>query len=732
MKLINRSSYMDTLTSLIGVPDIKVITGIRRSGKSKLLEALRDYVEANLSNSNVIHINYNLDEFENLLEYHALLAYVKEHRVSGKQNFLLIDEVQMCDGFERAINSLHASEQYDIFITGSNAFLLSSDLSTLFTGRTFEIEVFPFSFEEYRFYGDEGEVDRDFDEYARTGGMSGSYPYPLQEQRYQYLSNVFKTLIVRDIVQRHNVRNESALLRIADYMMDNVSNITSARNITDALNADGLKITNKTVGTYMGYLCDAFAFYKVRRYDIRGKKYLKSGEKYYLADHAFKYALLGTRDMDWGRVYENMVAIELLRRGYEVYVGVLYKKEIDFVAIKRSEKLYIQVSDDISSDKTFEREISPLLSIGDAYPKMILARTRRSADRGPGEVVVRRGVAESLFLKTEKFSFLRNRLGERLRGLWHRACSTYAPVLPQLLHAAVDFADTLDGELSVDHVEGIGRIGDDAGETACGDNGDILAAQLALHARDQALCHGGSAHLLGIAADGVLGRLERNAGELGGSGGECVHRNADARRDRPTNVITVLVDDVDIGRGAKVHHDRRRAVESLGCDGVGDAVGAHGLGARRTQLGHRGRLRSDDDGVRRDAVGHGVPLARELWHHAGKGDRIDRAEREVVHLKEAHQAHVDFVGGIGAVGGHAPRLHQLVSVKQAHGRLRVTHIDSEQHVYSRCRCKRTRTIVYVPSTALGCDSFTAIGAEGVKYEGIMLYEIFLAVYRTPA
>ena len=373
MKLINRTSYMDTLTSLIGVPDIKVITGIRRSGKSKLLEALRDYVEANLPNSNVIHINYNLDEFEGLLEYHALLAYVKEHRVSGKQNFLLIDGVQMCDGFERAINSLHASEQYDIFITGSNAFLLSSDLSTLFTGRTFEIEVFPFSFEEYRLYGDEGEVDRDFDEYERTGGMSGSYPYPLQEQRYQYLSNVFKTLIVRDIVQRHNVRNESALLRIADYMMDNVSNITSARNITDALNADGLKITNKTVGTYMGYLCDAFAFYKVRRYDIRGKKYLKSGEKYYLADHAFKYALLGTRDMDWGRVYENMVAIELLRRGYEVYVGVLYKKEIDFVAIKRSEKLYIQVTYLLASEETIQREFGVYDTVRDNFPKYVVS-----------------------------------------------------------------------------------------------------------------------------------------------------------------------------------------------------------------------------------------------------------------------------------------------------------------------------------------------------------------------
>lgn len=388
MKLINRASYMDTLTSLIGVPDIKVITGIRRSGKSKLLESLRDFIEASLPNSNVIHINYNLDEFEGLLEYHELLAYVNEHRKEGAQNFLLIDEVQMCNGFERAVNSFHASEQYDIFITGSNAFLLSSDLSTLFTGRTFEIEVFPFSFEEYRLYNDGGEVDYDFDEYARIGGMSGSYPYRTQGQRYQYLSNVFKTLIVRDIVQRHSVRNESALLRIADYMMDNISNITSVRNITDILNADGLKITNKTVGTYMGYLCDAFAFYKVRRYDIRGKKYLKSGEKYYLADHAFKYSLLGTRDMDWGRVYENMVAIELLRRGYEVYVGVLYKKEIDFVAIKRSEKLYIQVSDDISSEKTFEREISPLLKIGDAYPKMILARTHHETTDRDGVQIV--------------------------------------------------------------------------------------------------------------------------------------------------------------------------------------------------------------------------------------------------------------------------------------------------------------------------------------------------------
>ena len=388
MKLIDRTTYMETLTSLIGVPDIKVITGIRRSGKSKLLEALRGYIVSSIPQANVIHINFNLNDFEELQEYHALLSYAREHHVDEAPNFLLIDEVQMCQGFERAINSLHASEQFDIFITGSNAFLLSSDLSTLFTGRTFEVEVFPFSFSEYRLYQGKTSIDEDFDGYARTGGMSGSYPYRMQEQRYKYLSDVFKTLIVRDIVQRHKIKNEPALMRIADYMMDNISNITSSRNVTDALNADGTTITNKTVGSYIRYLCDAFSFYRVRRYDIRGKKYLKSGEKYYLADHAFRYATLGTRDMDWGRVYENMVAIELLRRGYEVYVGVLYKKEIDFVAIKRSEKLYIQVSDDISNPKTFEREIDPLLKIRDAYPKMILARTHHEATDREGVQIV--------------------------------------------------------------------------------------------------------------------------------------------------------------------------------------------------------------------------------------------------------------------------------------------------------------------------------------------------------
>lgn len=376
MKLIKRKHYLETLIDLVGTPDIKVITGIRRAGKSKLLESLRDYLKESFTGANIIHVNYNLNEFEDLTEYHALLDYVKERYKPEAENFLLVDEIQMCEGFERAINSLHASERYDIFITGPNAFLLSSDLSTLFTGRTFELEVFPFSFAEFCQYYEREDLDRAFDDYAEQGGMSGSYLYKKAEHRYRYIADVFRTLIVRDIVQRHKVRNKAMLDKVADFMVDNVSNITSARSVADAIEGEGSDANHKTVGSYIRYLCDAFAFYPIRRYDIRGKKYLSSGEKYYLADHSFKYALLGARNMDWGRSYENIVAIELLRRGYEVYVGMLYKKEIDFVAIKQSEKLYIQVSDDITSEKTFEREVTPLLQIRDAYPKMLIARTR--------------------------------------------------------------------------------------------------------------------------------------------------------------------------------------------------------------------------------------------------------------------------------------------------------------------------------------------------------------------
>ena len=376
MKLIERKQYLDKLINVIGTPDIKVITGVRRSGKSKLLEAFKDYVEAEVSDCNIVHINFNLPEYDHLLAYRPLYDYVKAQYIKGKQNFVLIDEVQMCVDFEKAINGLHATEKFDIYITGSNAFRLSSDLATLFTGRTFEIKVFPFSFSEYMQYFGHNDKYAAIDRYMMEGGMAGSYLYKDQEARYDYIADVFDTLIVRDIRRKYKIRNMQLMDRLVDFLMDNISNLTSARSIKNAFSSVQEKVNHVTISSYLQYLCNAFAFYKIRRYDIKGKKYLSSNDKYYLSDHTFRYAKLGTKNMDYGRILENIVAIELLRRGYEVFVGVLYKKEIDFVAIKRNEKIYIQVSDNISDEKTFEREVSPLLQIRDAYPKMVIARTR--------------------------------------------------------------------------------------------------------------------------------------------------------------------------------------------------------------------------------------------------------------------------------------------------------------------------------------------------------------------
>lgn len=376
MKLIDREFYLEKLKKVIGTPDIKVITGVRRSGKSKLLESFKQFIMENIPQANVIHINFNLAKFENLKEYHALNEYIETAYAEGKSNFVFIDEVQLCPDFELTINSLHAEEKYDIYITGSNAFLLSSDLATLFTGRTYEIKVYPFSFKEYLAYFGSQNIYDSFENYVKDGGMPGSYLYKDTEAKYDYIKEVFDTLIVRDIRQKYNIKNSHLMDKLSDYLMDNISNLTSTRNIADTLTNNSDLINHKTVGKYMQYLCNAFAFYKVRRYDIKGKKYLSSNDKYYLSDHTFRYAELGTKDLDYSRVLENIVAIELLRRGYEVYVGVLYKKEIDFVALKRNEKIYIQVSDNLSDPKTFNREVSPLLAIKDAYPKIIIARTR--------------------------------------------------------------------------------------------------------------------------------------------------------------------------------------------------------------------------------------------------------------------------------------------------------------------------------------------------------------------
>ena len=316
-------------------------------------------------------------DFEELLDYHKLNKYILEHHTEGKHNVLIIDEVQLCENFERVINSIHSKRIYDIYITGSNAFLLSSDLATLFTGRTMEVKVYPFSFAEYLEYNTpDKNVNDAFDDYVRIGGMSGSYEYTHEKQKYDYIKDVYDTILLRDLVGKYGIRNKTELLQISEFMMDNISNISSPQKICDTLNNNNSEITRKTVAKYIEYLERAFLFYEAKRYDLKGKKYLENNKKYYLCDIGFRYAVNGTRNMDFGRVYENLVYLELLRRGYTVYVGKLYQKEIDFVAQKQNEKIYIQVSDNISDENTFKREYTPLLSIKDAYPKMIIARTR--------------------------------------------------------------------------------------------------------------------------------------------------------------------------------------------------------------------------------------------------------------------------------------------------------------------------------------------------------------------
>ena len=377
MPWVERTEYLERLRALEGTRDIKVITGMRRSGKSELMKAFACELEKTDPLSNHLYIDLLDLDNEHLLEYHSLHKAITDAWADGRNNRLFIDEVQLCKDFEKAINSIHSKGGWDIYLTGSNAFLLSSDLATLFTGRHREVHIFPFSFREYRaYFGEESPLDEDLDSFIARGGLAGSYDYPSIAESYGYIRDVYRTIITRDLVQKFALPDTQTLERLAEYMLDNAGNLNSPNKIAGVLDANKVSTNHVTVGKYMSHLRDAFVFYEARRYDIKGKKYLSTQAKHYAGDTGMRYAVLGTRNLDWGRMYENAVFLELLRRGYEVYVGKLYQKEIDFVAKRGSELMYIQVSDDISIQSTIERELSPLLSIKDAYPKVLIARTK--------------------------------------------------------------------------------------------------------------------------------------------------------------------------------------------------------------------------------------------------------------------------------------------------------------------------------------------------------------------
>lgn len=269
MGYVERSLYLNRLMRLKGKPDIKVITGIRRCGKSELMKSFISYLRKTEPQSNIVYIDLMDLDYENLQEYHALHQYAVDRHMEGVRNYLLVDEVQLCKRFEIAINSLYSRGIYDIYITGSNAFILSSDLATLFTGRYFEIHVFPFSFSEYLLYTEREDIDRAFDDYVLTGGMSGSYIYDTEQERKDYISGVLETIITRDLTQKYALRDDTAIIKTADFLFDNIGNLTSSSGISNTLKAGQIPASHITVSNYIEYLCRAYLFYRVQRYDIR-------------------------------------------------------------------------------------------------------------------------------------------------------------------------------------------------------------------------------------------------------------------------------------------------------------------------------------------------------------------------------------------------------------------------------------------------------------------------------
>lgn len=376
MKLIERPEYMNKLKRLKGTPDIKIITGCRRVGKSQLLKSFITYLKESNFNANIIHIDFQNIDFDKLKNYQKLNAYIENKFIKGKENILLIDEIQLCKQYEITINSLYNSQKYDIYIIGSNAFLLNSDLATLFTGRFIQIEVFPFSFKEYcQYFNIQDNYYHHLKEYLLKGGLAGSYLYNDPEDANLYIYDIYNTIIKKDLVDRYRITDLTLLDNLCNFLMNNIGNISSINRISNILNQNKIPTNHITIGNYISYLASIFMFYKIKRYDIKGKKYLETNDKYYLVDLSFRYAMQGIRNMDYGRAYENIVALELMRRGYTIYIGKINENEVDFIAIKNSEKIYIQVSDNIESSETLKRELRPFLAIRDYYPKILLANT---------------------------------------------------------------------------------------------------------------------------------------------------------------------------------------------------------------------------------------------------------------------------------------------------------------------------------------------------------------------
>ena len=373
-KRIERPEYLEQLIRFREKEVIKVVTGIRRCGKSTLFDLYCEYlVQDGVSKDQIIRVNMEDPDYHDIRDYMQLYDWIRHQMHSEKMNYILIDEVQNVPEFQKAVDGLYIKENCDVYITGSNAYLLSGELATLLAGRYVEIKMLPLSFKEYlSALEDKTDLMLKYQNYIQNG----SFPYVVQLEKkrdiHAYLEGIYTSIILKDIMARYRIADAGGLDSVIRFMFDNVGNLCSATKIANTMTTAGRKIAISTVENYLGALTECFILYKAGRYDVKGKQYLTTGNKYYLCDMGLRYYLLGTKRADLGHILENVVYLELLRRGYEVYIGKAGNAEIDFIAIGEEGEEYYQVALTVMEESTLERELAPLESIRDHNPKYLL------------------------------------------------------------------------------------------------------------------------------------------------------------------------------------------------------------------------------------------------------------------------------------------------------------------------------------------------------------------------
>lgn len=382
---IKRPIYIDRIKPYIGQNLIKVLVGQRRVGKSSLLMQLIQIIQKQDSKANIIYINKELFEHDSLRDYKDLMEVVRQQTKSKTKNYLFIDEIQDIQHFEKAIRSLQAKAEYDIYITGSNAFLLSGELATYLSGRYIEFKIFGLTYSEFLSFHELTDSNETFQLYMKYGGLPYLINLPLTDDLvFDYLKNIYAAILFKDVVSRHNIRNVSLLENLVRYVADNIGNLLSAKSISDFLKSQKIKVTPNVILSYLSFLEEAFFILKVNREELRGKKIFEIGQKYYLEDLGLRHSLLGYRTADIGKVLENIVYLHLIIAGYQVRVGKLLDKEIDFVCSKGDEKMYVQVAYLILNEAAANREFGNLALIDDNHPKFVVTMDENASGNVSG------------------------------------------------------------------------------------------------------------------------------------------------------------------------------------------------------------------------------------------------------------------------------------------------------------------------------------------------------------